>query len=57
MNSNQIASELSYLVMLRRQAEQNGQKDAPKVKAPVQKAATFDAYAETARPSGPVVWL
>ncbi len=44
MNSMQcFASELSYRVMLRRQQEQNGP-DVPKVKAPAEKPARFDAY-------------
>jgi len=40
---NAIASELSYLVMLKRQRELNGP-DVPKVKAPAEKPARFDAY-------------
>ena len=39
----QIASELSYAVMLKRQRELNG-RDVPKVTAPAEKPATFDAY-------------
>lgn len=45
MNTIQsFASELSYLVQLKRQRELNG-RDVPKVKAPAEKPATFDAYA------------
>ena len=38
-----FASELSYLCLLKRQAELNG-RDVPKVKAPAEKPARFDAY-------------
>jgi hypothetical protein len=48
MNMNQIASELSYLVLLKRQAEQNG-RDVPKVKAPAERPATFDAYPKVSK--------
>ena len=65
MNTNQIASELSYAVMLKRQRELNGRDvpkvancgcvyhaeqglacrhDVPKVTAPAEKPAKFDAY-------------
>lgn len=53
MSDTPIASELSYLVMLKRQAEQ-AKKDAPKVKADAEKPAKFDAYPVR---QSPVVWL
>lgn len=41
--TNAIASELSYLVLQKQQAEQSG-RDVPKVKAPAETPARFDAY-------------
>jgi hypothetical protein len=43
MNTNEIASDLSFLVWQKQQAEKSG-RDVPKVKAPAERPATFDAY-------------
>lgn len=46
MNTNPIASELSYLVWLKQQQE-NGKRDVPVVKADAEKPARFDVAAVT----------
>ena len=57
MANTLIASELSYLVALKQKAEREG-RDVPRVKAPAEKPARFDAYAVVESKSGPVerVW-
>lgn len=52
-----IASDKSWEVMQKIRAEREG-REVPKVKAPVQKSARFDAYAVVASNSSPVtvVW-
>lgn len=57
MNNTPIASDKSWEVAQKIRAEREG-RETPKVKAPVQKAATFDAYAVVESKSGPVelVW-
>lgn len=47
MNINMIATELSHAVLLKQRAERDG-RDVPKVKAPAERPATFDAHPASA---------